>query len=96
MGVCWVDTAVAQLLKCVNHREDINRSNHSNCGKDRKLSKHSDEFYNTKMWVRNAHENCVLALITPLHDYYYYNHHHHHYHHHPCYHLYAGYLQLYT
>jgi hypothetical protein len=27
------------------------------------------------MWVQNAHENCVLALITPLHDYYYYNHH---------------------
>jgi hypothetical protein len=26
------------------------------------------------MWVQNAHENCVLALITPLHDYYY-NHH---------------------
>jgi hypothetical protein len=32
--------------------------------------------------------------VTALHYYYYYYHHHHH--HHPCYHLYAGYLQLYT
>jgi hypothetical protein len=47
MGVCRVGTAVAQLLKCVNHREDINHSNDSNCGKDRKLIKHSNEFYNT-------------------------------------------------
>jgi hypothetical protein len=33
MGVCRVGTAVAQLLICVNHREDINHSNHSNCGR---------------------------------------------------------------
>ena len=42
------------------------------------------------MWVGNACENCVLALITPLHYCYYYHHHHHH--HHPWYHLYAGYI----
>jgi len=46
-------------------------------------------------------------MLTPLGDVrlsdYYYHHHHHHrrrcrccrHHHHPCYHLYAGYLQLY-
>jgi len=39
MGVCRVGTAVSQLLKCGNH------SNHSNCGKDRKVIKHSNEFY---------------------------------------------------
>jgi len=47
MGVCRVGAAITQLLKCGNHREDINHSNHSNCGKGRKVIKHSNEFYIT-------------------------------------------------
>jgi len=39
----------------------------------------------------------ILTLInTYYYYYYYYYHHHHHHHYYPCYHLYAGYLQLYT
>jgi len=46
----------------------------------------------------------TLYYYTCTYYYYYYyyyyycrrRHHHHHHHHHPCYHLYAGYLQLYT
>jgi hypothetical protein len=45
MGVYRVGTAITQLLRCGNHREDINYSNHSNCGKDGKVIKHSNEFY---------------------------------------------------
>jgi hypothetical protein len=45
MGVCRVGTSITHLLKCGNHREDINHSNCSNCGKERKVIKYSNEFY---------------------------------------------------
>ena len=44
--------------------------------------------YDVRSW---PHQNYIAWKCE-----YVAHHHHHHHHHRPCYHLYAGYLQLYT